>query len=142
MGRLTDIGAQFLETQSTNALRPEILRLQRYLVRSTMDGSPTGNALFERMVAYGEQWLATAGFEVSDARAYSAVLSAMKIGILILGDQLSLALGEDVTAPGGHLRVLKASIEIFSHALLTPDQAEVAHKALDRLMHDPEEGTL
>jgi len=138
MAELTAIGARFTEMQVIDRITPRILRLQRYLVRSTMDGSPAGTAMFDRMIDYGESWLATTELKVSDPRAYIAVLSAMKMSMFTMRDLLSRALGADVGDPVGWFRVLLASIEIFSEPLITPEAADQLRKALERMSAEAE----
>jgi AcrR family transcriptional regulator len=136
--RLTAMGTRFTELQVIDRLTPEVLRWQRYVTRSLMDGSPTGAALFDRLIEYGESWLATTGLKVRDPRAFIAVISVMKMSMFTMRDQLSRVLGVDAGEPEGWSRVLLASLEIFSHPLVTPEQAELARDALERL-HTPEE---
>jgi TetR/AcrR family transcriptional regulator, regulator of cefoperazone and chloramphenicol sensitivity len=131
--QLTAMQVRFAELHVLDRIRPEILLWQRYLVRSTMDGSPAGAAMFDRMVTAGEQWLTTAGFEIEDPRAFSAVLAAMKMSMSTMREPISRALGVDVGEPEGWARMLMASVEIFSRALITPEQADQARKALDRM---------
>ncbi|MGX6606018.1 TetR/AcrR family transcriptional regulator [Micromonosporaceae bacterium Da 78-11] len=138
MAELSAIGARFTEMQVLDRVDREVLRMQRYLVRSTMDGSPTGAAMFDRMVEHGERWLTTTDLKVSDPRAYIAVLSAMKMSMFTMQDLLSRVLGVEVGEPDGWLRMLRASVEIFSQPLVTPEQADQAFAALARL-HTPEE---
>jgi AcrR family transcriptional regulator len=134
LAQLTTMQVRFAELQVLDGIRPEMLLLQRYLVRSTMDGSPTGSAMFDRMVTAGEQWLTTTAFEVEDPRAFSAVLAAMKMSMFTMREPLSRALGVDVGEPEGWVRMVLASVEIFSRALITPEQADQARKALDRMI--------
>ena len=115
------------------SVHPEAMRLQAYLVRSMMDGSPAAEVLFERMVGTGEDWLQGTTIETADARAYSAVLVAMQMGMFLMREQIGRALDIDVFAPAGHSRLLRAVVEIFAQPLLTPDQADQAIKGLDRL---------
>ncbi|MET0419746.1 MAG: TetR family transcriptional regulator [Actinoplanes sp.] len=129
-GRLTTLGV--LDT-----LTPRTLLLQRYLIRSTMDGSPQGNAIFDRMIEYGEKWFQSTDLKSANPRAFVAVLSAMKMSMFTMRDQLSRALGVDVGEPEGWSRMLQASIEIFSHPLLSPELAAQARSALEQLT--PEE---
>jgi AcrR family transcriptional regulator len=136
MGQVTTIGTRFTTLQVLDFIDRDVLLLQRYLLRSMMDGSPAGNALFDRAMEYGERWLAGTELKVADPRAYVAVLSAMKMSMFTMSDQLSRVLGEDVDQPAGWARMIQASIEIFSHALITPSQAEQARGALDRF-HTP-----
>jgi AcrR family transcriptional regulator len=126
-GQLADPGFLF-ERQ------PELLVLHRYLARSVVDGSPAAQAVLERMIALGEQWIAAhhAG-EIRDARAVGCVLAAAQIGLLMVREQISRALGVDVFAPEGHLRLAHALIDFYSTPLLNSDQAAEAHAALDQL---------
>src|SRR3954470_20873529 len=65
LNQLTGLGARFTEMQAFPPLDPSVLGLQRSLVRSTLDGSPAGAAMFDRMIDYGEQWLAGTDLKVS-----------------------------------------------------------------------------
>jgi TetR/AcrR family transcriptional regulator, regulator of cefoperazone and chloramphenicol sensitivity len=115
------------------AVHPEAMRLQSYLVRSMQDGSPTAASMFDRMVDIGEEWLAGTDIESADPRAYSAVLVAMQMGMFLMTDQIGRAIGADLSVASGHSRMLRAAVEIFGRPLLTPEQADQASKALDRL---------
>jgi AcrR family transcriptional regulator len=131
MSQLTAIGIRFTEMGILSRVTPDLLLLQRYLVRSTMDGSPAGNAMFDRMVEYGEQWLKSTDLKVSDPKAYVAVIAVMKMSMYTMRDQLSRVLGVDVGELEGWSRVLLSSIEIFSQPLITPELADQARAALD-----------
>jgi AcrR family transcriptional regulator len=134
MARIAQLQMAFTESQSLGgALAPDALALQQYMVRSLMDGSPRGSAMFEAAVQHGERWFAGTKLESSDPRAFVAVLGALKMGMFLMRDQLTAALGEDVGVLPGYLRMIRASLEIFSQPLLTPEQADEAMKALDRL---------
>ena len=133
LAEITKIQGQFTEFRSLDGLTPRVQLLQRYLIRSTMDGSPTGAALFDRMLEYGEQWLATTELKVDDPRAFVAVLAVMKMSMFTMRDLMSRALGSDVTEPATWSRMLQASLDIFSQPLITPEQALQARAALDRL---------
>ncbi|GAA4977455.1 TetR/AcrR family transcriptional regulator [Actinoplanes utahensis] len=134
MGRIAQLQMAFTESATMGgALAPDAMALQQYLIRSLMDGSPRGAAMFEQAVLHGERWLASTDLQTSDARAFVAVLGALKMGMFLMRDQLSAALGEDVGEMPGYLRMIRASLEIFSQPLLTPEQADQALKALDRL---------
>lgn len=139
LSELTAMNARLTELQLLDSLNPQVMLLQRYIIRSTMDGSPAGAALFDRMIEFGEQWLKTTDLNVSDPRAYVAVLGAMKMSMFTMSDLLSRALGDDVTQPRGWVRMLQASIEIFSTPLVTPEIAEVAREALARFTTEVEE---
>jgi TetR/AcrR family transcriptional regulator, regulator of cefoperazone and chloramphenicol sensitivity len=120
-------------------MHPEAMRLQAYLVRSMMDGSPAAEVMFERMVQAGEDWLQGTAIETADPRAYSAVLVAMQMGMFLMREQIGRALDADVLAPAGHIRLLRAAVEIFGQPLLTPEQSDQVAKVLDRI--DVGEGT-
>jgi hypothetical protein len=65
---------------SKEALRDacDAYALQRYLVRSMVDGSPAAASLFDQMVELAEQWIARHNPGISaDPRAYAAVLVGM-----------------------------------------------------------------
>ncbi|MEV0896521.1 TetR family transcriptional regulator [Actinoplanes sp. NPDC049802] len=133
MSRIVQIQMQFTELGTLGPIDSEFLGLQQYLVRSLMDGSPRGLAMFAQAVERGEQWLAGTPLRSDDPRAFAAVLGAMKMGIFVMRDQLTAVLGEDVGELPGYMRMIRASVEIFTQSLLTPEQADQALKALDRL---------
>jgi AcrR family transcriptional regulator len=121
------------------SVHPSAMRLQRYLVRSTLDSPGSTSLMFARMVEVGEQWLDSQNIHVEDQRAYAAVLIAMQMGMFLMADQLSAALGTDVTKPLGHLRMLRGAVEVFAHPLLK-DQGTDLRAALDKsIAETPEE---
>jgi AcrR family transcriptional regulator len=121
------------------AIHPAAMRLQRYLVRSTLDTPEATSAMFARMVQVGEDWLDEQGVHVPDQRAYAAVLIAMQMGMFLMADQMSTAMGTDVTKPAGHLRMLRGAVEVFTHPLLA-DQEDAIRAALDKMIAEtPEE---
>jgi TetR/AcrR family transcriptional regulator, regulator of cefoperazone and chloramphenicol sensitivity len=130
LNKVTALGVEFTETAMLGRVTPEVMRLQQYLIRSAMDGSPAAVAMFDRMLDYGEDWLATSGLEVSDPRAFLAVISVMKMSMFVMRDLLSHALGEDVGEPAGWVRAMIASLEFFAQPMVTPDLVEQARKAL------------
>lgn len=127
---LTGIGKRFADLMIIDRVTPEVLQMQRYLVRSMMDGSSAGNALFDRMIEYGEEFLQAADLKLKDPRGYIAVISVMKMSLYTMREQLSRTLGQDVGTPEGWNRVLLASLEIFTNQIITPEQAEQARRAL------------
>lgn len=138
VGELIAMGARYAGFQQTDRITPRVLLWQRYVTRSLMDGSPKASALFDRLIGYGETWLAASDVKVHDPLAFIAVLSVMKLSMFTMHDQLSRVLGVDTGEPEGWARMLKASLEIFSTPLLTPEQAELGRAALERI-HTPEE---
>jgi AcrR family transcriptional regulator len=126
-GQMADPGFQ-------PAVHPTVLALYRYLARAMLDGSRAAASMFDDMVELAEQWLARYHpGQFADPRAYAAVLVAMQTGMLGMHDHLSRALGADILSPEGHLRMTRGSVDLHSHALLSPDQAAQAHAALDQL---------
>jgi AcrR family transcriptional regulator len=121
------------------SVHPGAMQLQRYLVRSTLDSPEATSEMFAQMVQVGEEWLDSQGIHVEDQRAYAAVLVAMQMGMFLMADQLSAALGTDVRKPLGHLRMLRGSVEVFAHPLLA-EQETVIRTALDKMIAEtPEE---
>jgi TetR/AcrR family transcriptional regulator, regulator of cefoperazone and chloramphenicol sensitivity len=110
------------------SVHPVTMPLQTYLVRSMMDGSETATALFLEMVDAGEEFTKTLGTEPGDRRAYAAVLAAMKMGVFVLRDQVSTAIGEDIAGPSGYARLTKAMLDVFTIPMLTPEQLERLQK--------------
>ena len=140
LNQVKALGIQFTETNLLGRISPEIMHLQRYLIRSVMDGSPTAMAMFDRTLEYGEDWLERSGLEVADPRAYLAVIAVMKMSMFVMGDLLSHALGQRVDEPAGWARVIGASSEIFSQPLVPPDLLERARKALAEFTAAHQEG--
>jgi AcrR family transcriptional regulator len=140
LGELSRIRAPLIENASNieeryliDALSAIPLRLQNYVVRSTMDGSPTGTALYLRMVDEGERWIDRTGLKSADPRAFSAVLAAMKLGMFVMREQISQAIGADTRTPAGQARMLQASVEIFTQPLVSPELADQISTALEQL---------
>ena len=83
------------------------------------------------MVTMTEQWLARADEARSDPPAIdrgirAALLTAMKVGIPLLHDHVSRALGTDMFEPPGDRLVALALLDIYSHQLLDEEAAAVA----------------
>ncbi|GAB2611882.1 TetR family transcriptional regulator [Paractinoplanes abujensis] len=130
---LTKVSGQFTEFSSLDGFTPRTRLLQSYLIRSILDGSPAGTAMFDRMLEFGESWLATTDLKVEDARAFVAALSVMKMSLFTMSDLMSRALGVDVTQREGWARMLRASLDVFSQPLITEAQALQARAAIDRI---------
>jgi len=131
--RMTEIGAELTDQDGVAgldpaALHPRAFPLQLYLVRSMMDGSETATALFLDAVDAVEQWSTSYGIEPSDRRAYAAALAAIKLSVFVFRDQVSKALGEDITSPAGYARIGQGLMEVFTIPLVTPEQAEQLRK--------------
>jgi TetR/AcrR family transcriptional regulator, regulator of cefoperazone and chloramphenicol sensitivity len=113
------------------ALHPTALRMQVYLIKSMMEGPST--SLFDMAMESGRHWAAHADIETDDLEAWLATMVALKIGLFVMRDQVGRVLGDDMTTAAGFRRMVRASIEIFSHPIVTPEQADQALKALDSL---------
>lgn len=126
------------EAYVLEAIRSAPLRLQNYLVRSIMDGTPTGSQVYDRMVAEARRWLDHTEVVTDDPPAYAAVICSLQIGMFMLRDQISRAIGEDTRQERGQARMLRAAVEIFSQPPVAPELADQAKKALDRLREGKE----
>ena len=114
-----------------------LLLVLRYLARVMVEGSGAAASMFDDAVQGTEQWL-TAGKlgvpapETADLHAYAAVLTAMQFGLLVLHEHLSRVLAADVLRPEGHLRMVRAMLDIYTRPLFSPEMAAAARAALDR----------
>jgi len=123
------------------ATHPTILLLYRYLARAMVDGSKAAAGMFDDMVELAVQWLAKhQPGQSDDPRAYAAVLVTMQTGLLALHEHLSRALDADILTPEGHLRMIRAAVDIYSKPLLDPDQAAQARSAIDQIQARPPPG--
>ncbi len=106
-------------------------RFGHYVARSLADGSPTVGPIFDEIVTMTEQWLTRADDSRPDAptvdrRIRAALVTAMKIGIPLLHEHVSRALGTDMFGPEGERLVALALLDIYSHALIDQGTATSA----------------
>jgi TetR/AcrR family transcriptional regulator, regulator of cefoperazone and chloramphenicol sensitivity len=99
-----------------------------YVARSLADDSPTVGPIFDELVTMTEAWLARADdvrtdTPLVDRRVRAALITAMKIGIPLLHEHVSRALGTDMFGPDGDRFVALALLDIYSHALIDQDVA-------------------
>jgi AcrR family transcriptional regulator len=99
---------------------------QRYMARALAEGSAT--ALFDVMVELSEQWIAEADATRPDPpgverRTRAAVITAMALSVSVLHEQLSRAVGVEVFSPEGDLLLARTLIDIYSHAMLSTEDA-------------------
>ena len=122
---------------------PEMLQWYRYLARSMIDGSPAAAAMFDQMVGATEAWLARHhSGQIADEHGYAVVLVGMETGLLVMHEQLSVALGAGVLDPEGHLRLARAKVEFYSKPLLDPELADRARCSIDSVLaHEAGPGT-
>ncbi|MEV6980092.1 TetR family transcriptional regulator [Sphaerisporangium sp. NPDC051017] len=117
------------------AARAVLLPYQNYLARALADG--TAAALFDQMVDITEEWLARADEKRAGAppaasrKARATVLTAMAMAVPVLHQHVSRSIGADMFTPEGDREVAYALIDLYSHALITPDDAATARDALD-----------
>jgi TetR/AcrR family transcriptional regulator, regulator of cefoperazone and chloramphenicol sensitivity len=121
-----------------SSAQPALLVIVKYLVRSMVDGSSSAASMYDQIVELMENWLvAHHEGEMSDPRALAALLVAMELGVLVMREQLSRALGADILGPEGHLRWTRAKVELYSDPLLSPEQATRARAAIDQAQQAP-----
>lgn len=99
-----------------------------YVARSLADHSPTVGPIFDELVTMTEAWLARADDARTDTptvdrRIRAALVTAMKIGIPLLHEHVSRALGTDMFGPDGDRLATLALLDIYSHALIDRDVA-------------------
>lgn len=99
---------------------------QRYMARALAEGSAT--ALFDVMVELSEQWLADADTARPDPpgvdrHTRAAVITAMALSVSVLHEHLSRAIGLEVFSPDGDLLLARTLIDIYSHAMLSTEDA-------------------
>jgi AcrR family transcriptional regulator len=118
------VNAQLLEDPGTTARSQQTSeRFGRYVARSLADGSPTVGPIFDEMVMLTEQWLARADDSRADTpavdrRIRAALVTAMKVGIPLLHEHVSRALGTDMFEPEGDRLIALALLDIYSHSLI------------------------
>jgi AcrR family transcriptional regulator len=110
---------------------------QSYLSRSLVDGSTTFATLFDQIVDLTEGWIAMSDEAYpdeppfSDRRSRAAALTAMALGVPILREHLSRAIGVDIFSDEGDRRLTDAMLDLYSRALVSREFAEAARAAFD-----------
>lgn len=110
--------------------------LMRYLARALVDGSPAAAGVFDEMVALTEAHLADRP-GLSDPRTRAVVYTAMKLGVTVLHEHVSRALGEDVFGATAAPRIGRATLDVTAPDLLPDGLAERARAGLN--LHEGEE---
>ncbi|GAA1108274.1 TetR/AcrR family transcriptional regulator [Kribbella jejuensis] len=131
--RMLEISAELASSDGVAALdpvtlHPRVFPLQLYLVRSMMDGSETATALFLGAVETIEEWSKGYGIDPQDRRAYAAALAAIKLSVFVFRDQISQALGEDMTSPSGYARIGQGMLDVFAIPIITQEQVDTLRK--------------
>lgn len=120
-------GSLFRAAMSRESLRP----YRTYLARALLDGSPLIGPLFDEMVEYSARTVEQADEHRTDvpwvdARTRGAVLTALSLGIPLLRQHLSRVLGADIFSDEGERLLTLASLDLYSHPLISPELAESA----------------
>jgi AcrR family transcriptional regulator len=132
---LEDIIEGELRTQVA-AARAAMMPHQRYLARALTEGA--AGALFDEMVTMSEQWLAVYDRNNPDAsevdrRSRAAIITAMGLAIPMLYPHVSRAMGVDLATPEGDRLLSATLLHIYSHPLLTPEEAATLRTGLEKM---------
>lgn len=107
--------------------------LMKYLGRALVDGSPAAAAMFDELVRVTEQHLADDEGSEADHRARATVLTAMKLGITVLHEHVSRALGTDLYAAQGATRVGRAQLDLIRPEFLGRELFDEARTGLAKV---------
>jgi AcrR family transcriptional regulator len=129
-------GSGFEDLNSVAMARAALGPYQQYLARALAEGS--AEAVFDEMVRLGEEWLLVADRSRPDppdvdARTRAALITAMALCVLVLQQQLSRTMGRDLSSPEADELLSRALIDIYSHPLISLEDAASARAALDRI---------
>lgn len=124
------------ETNPVAAGRAAMGPYQRYLARSLAEGAAA--PLFDDIVAMTEQWLADLDRNRPDPpdvgrTARAAVITAMALAVSVLHPHVSRGMGVDLLTPEGDQLLARTLIDIYSHPLMSPQDAALARAGLDRI---------
>lgn len=108
---------------------------RRYLARALTEGWAA--PFFDEMVRMGEPWVAQADKSRPDppdvdAKSRSAVIAAMALSFTVLSQHVERGMGIDLDSAEGQNKLLRALLDVYSHPLLTPEEAAEARAVLDR----------
>jgi AcrR family transcriptional regulator len=111
------------------------LPIQRYVARALVDGSPAAAALFDDTVKASTELLGQGltGMKrptTSDLEAYSAAVTAMTFGLVVLHEHLGRVLGKDPLTVAGYPRLALAVLDVFADDLLSPELVERSRAAI------------
>jgi AcrR family transcriptional regulator len=114
-------------------------QFNRYIARSLIDG---GSAeLFDEITRMGEAWVATfdarrEGEPVTHPQVRAAILTAWSLALPVMSKHLSRVLGVDLATPEGDALLASALLELYSHPLMSPEDAAKARAGLKGLSDD------
>lgn len=111
------------------AMRP----YQGYIARALSEGAAT--AVFDGIVALSVEWLADLDGRrpdppTVDRTARATLVTAMALGVPILAGHVSRNLGVDIMTPVGERAMQLGLLDLYSHPLLSLDEAADARAAL------------
>ena len=140
LAQLMAIKARTLSGEHESAIgfltstQPAMLVMLRYFARSLLDGSDAADAMLAEVLELSREWIERHDTgEIADPSAEAALLVATELGVLVMREQLSHALGDDILGQRGHLRLARAKVDFYSKPLLSPEVAARARAALDEL---------
>ena len=134
---LRRINAQYLDDMGGAAAdRRQLQPFERYVVRALAENSPSAAAIFDEMVTMTEHWLKRADESrrdrpAVDRRIRAALISAMASGIPLLHEQLSRTVGADIFGPAGGRLVALGLLDIYSHPLISAEDAAAGETGID-----------
>jgi TetR/AcrR family transcriptional regulator, regulator of cefoperazone and chloramphenicol sensitivity len=110
-------------------VRDPLNPLSRYLARALIDDSGAAARIYDALVAMTEQSLRETDKQraerpAADMRTRAALLVAMSLGIPAFQAHISRSIGADVFGPEGDQRVALALLDIYSHPVITADNAK------------------
>lgn len=116
---------------------PEAFRSEfDYLNRMILEGSETGDALFDALVDRTEQMLVQGAnteqmTRFSDPRAAALVVALMGLAPLVMSRHVSRSLGEDGLSAAAMQRLALPAMELYTHGLYSgPELLEATRAAM------------
>ncbi|MGW0809049.1 TetR/AcrR family transcriptional regulator [Nonomuraea sp. NPDC002799] len=106
----------------------------QYMVRAMAEGS--AGALFDELVRLSVPWLLEADANrpdppTVDVKIRAAIGVAMALSIGVLHEHVSRAIGADVFSPEGDRLLARGLVDIYSHPMLSIDDASRITAAID-----------
>ncbi|WP_248958830.1 TetR/AcrR family transcriptional regulator [Sphaerisporangium perillae] len=126
---------QYSDLTYVAASRAALKPYQRYLARALVEGAAA--SLFDEMVKMSEEWLTDIDAKRSEppfvSRKVRATLgTAMALGVPLLYQHVSRGMGVDIFSPEGDRLLSRAMLDIYSHPLISPEEAAMLIDALDK----------
>ncbi|WP_239513903.1 TetR/AcrR family transcriptional regulator [Streptosporangium sp. 'caverna'] len=113
---------------------------QQYMGRALAEGS--AEPLFDEMVRLTEEWLAEADRNRPDPpdvdlRIRATVNTAMALSVMVMHRHMSRVVGVDLLSPEGDQLLSRALIDVYSHPLMSLEDAALVRAALDKAQQTP-----